>query len=245
MLRWLAGLGIALAVGGLRAQEPPLAGDWIAGDAQAVVIERTVDGLHEVRVDGQVVARERPRLHEGRWATGFDATPAGASFMKARAGTLALRTQDGFLIWTQGTDYFDDRYGRHEHVRAWRRAGTAWPAFECAGEQGVLKFLQGPDFRASIEAVAPDGRRQRCELQLETMRYCPECRGLTDHLRYRITDRCEPDPNTPPAPGAGTMPKAGGRLVFNVYHSTFFSRIDGIGIELESGYTTQRCVRTP
>ncbi len=228
--------------------EPAIAGAWIAGDAEAVVIERTAGGSHEIRVDGVVVARQREGRHDDRRPIAFDAMPDGGTFMRERAGRLAYLTHDDFLIWAveaRGFPYFsfDGRAGSRERVRAWRRAGSVWPSFHCAGERVDLVFAQGPDFLARVSGAASDASRLRCDLELESMRYCPDCRGLTDHLRFRVTDRCESDKAATPTPDGKPMPRPGHSITFDVAHGTYFTRIDRLGAGPDGEHDMLRCSR--
>lgn len=227
--RKLLALAFGLAALATGAADPRPDGDWVAGDGAAVRIVADRDGRLQVRVGEETMAVERER-HDAAWrGTVFEATTAGAAFMRSQAGVTAFPTFDGYLIWGDAGDlpWFDAAGGRPRgHLRAWRAAGAQWPRFDCTAEGWRFDLERAADLQGYAVGVRKrGGDALRCELDLVEARYCPGCRGHTDRLSYRISDRCVPATRASTASDARTLPPTGTRLELDVVHATFFSAI--------------------
>lgn len=219
--------GLAALAAGAADRRPD--GDWIAGDGAAVRIVADRDGRLQVRVGEETMAVERERRDPAWRGTLFEATTAGAAFMRSQAGVVAYPTFDGFLVWGDAGDFpaFDSAGGRPRgHVRAWRASGAEWPRFDCQGEAWRFDLERAADLQGYAVGVRNRGSDAlRCELDLVGARYCPGCRGHTDRLSYRISDRCVPAPRATTTSDARTLPPTGTRLELDVVHATFLSAI--------------------
>lgn len=245
--RKLLALAFGLAALAAGAADPRLDGDWVAGDGATVRIVAGRDGRLQVRVGEETMAVERERRDPAWRGTVFEATTAGAAFMRSRAGVSAFPTFDGYLLWGDEGDlpWFDSVAGRPRgHVRAWRASGAEWPRFDCTSEAWRFDLERAADLLGHAVGVRERGSDAlRCELDLVEARYCPGCRGHTDRVSYRISDRCMRAPRASTAGEARTLPPTGTQLELDVVHATFFSAIHMAAAQLGEQRHRLSCMR--
>lgn len=245
--RYLAVFVAVLAPLPCRAE--PLAGDWVSGDGQRVVMQADVSGgLSLVQGEGVsavVLARHRPPddLGKGTWRRLFQITAEGRAFMAAQGGSRAAPTRDGFLIWhTEARDA-----DAPLPDRVWRRPDRTWPRFRCENTRWAALLQLEADFRAQAWIAGQDETREprRCALDLvESGRYCTTCAAL-EPLGTRIYRMHENDCAAAGVPGdmplGKAFPKLPAEIRFDVRVSEFFTGIRELAVSTVEGEETLHC----
>jgi len=217
--------GVAAALG------TAIEGAWVDGLGKEVHVVKDGDGRRQVRVDGRPMALER-LVRDGSWrgAVFFAPTPAGESYIKSRAGSVAYLTADGFMLW--GEEPVNFSQSRVDGVvrgtlRAWRPASRPWPRFECGDEALRFGLHRLGDLRVAVADPQGDGiDAKACELDISSVGYCPGCRGVSERLAYVVPDRCSLRIGGI-APGAASVAlQAGMRIDFHVARGSYLTGIE-------------------
>lgn len=227
----------------------PLAGDWVSGDGQRIVLRADgAGGQSLVRGEGEaavVLARHRPDdLGKGTWRRLFRATAEGRAFMAAQGGSRAALTRDGFLIWHTNAEDADSPLPD----RAWRRPDRAWPRFRCENARWAALLQLEADFLAHAWIAGHDGMKEprRCGLKLvESGRYCTTCAALdpVGTRIYRLLDSNCAAAETPGDMLSGKpFPKLPVDIRFDVRASEFFTGIRELTVSTAEGEDTLHCL---